>query len=440
MDRRDRAETRKGSPLNQEIAVAAAADAPRRRHRLQQPQAASSRRSPPSQSQRLLYNSWTLIDAGPDCHADILVRAVQQHIDKHYYHHHLQRAVNPPLPPPPPPPPATKNATTLETNNDGTTVPPARGGGGGGGSRSSRRSSERQSSRGGGGGGVLSRIILTNGHADHIGAVPQLLRRFPLCRVLVHERELPFVVDGVSYSSIPSETWAFRFGKRVLLPDSDVRIPVTHVDLVYGGQVICSSSAPNTPPLPPGSSKLDEGGGGREKKGDDMMMMEGHDTAVGAGRTGVKGAERSGGGEGSAPLLLPSSSSKLLAMETPGNTPGSMAYLHVPSGCLFVGDLVLSSRLLSSARRRSSLTSASSSSSSSSSSSCCAPLKSTTSSWQSWRRSLHRIVGLRETWEIVQRLLPTHNDDGGGGGGGGVTLEDAKAVYDVQVQQPSSKR
>ena len=52
-------------------------------------------------------------------------------------------------------------------------------------------------------GGELSFVLLSHGHSDHVGALPQLLKRFPGCRVVYHDAETPYLIHGRSWTGGP---------------------------------------------------------------------------------------------------------------------------------------------------------------------------------------------------------------------------------------------
>lgn len=41
---------------------------------------------------------------------------------------------------------------------------------------------------------------MTHGHLDHVGALPLLLRAYPACRVVYHEAETAFLIDGAPWT------------------------------------------------------------------------------------------------------------------------------------------------------------------------------------------------------------------------------------------------
>eukprot|EP00887_Chlorella_sp_A99_P004164 scaffold23.g4164.t1 len=56
-------------------------------------------------------------------------------------------------------------------------------------------------------GDTLAAIALTHAHADHVGALPELLEAYPSVPVLVHEKEAPFLTGGAAYfppGSVPA--------------------------------------------------------------------------------------------------------------------------------------------------------------------------------------------------------------------------------------------
>jgi glyoxylase-like metal-dependent hydrolase (beta-lactamase superfamily II) len=48
--------------------------------------------------------------------------------------------------------------------------------------------------------GTLSLVLLSHGHLDHVGALPQLLNVWPSATVVAHEAEAPYLLDNKPYS------------------------------------------------------------------------------------------------------------------------------------------------------------------------------------------------------------------------------------------------
>jgi glyoxylase-like metal-dependent hydrolase (beta-lactamase superfamily II) len=62
-------------------------------------------------------------------------------------------------------------------------------------------------------GGTLKMILLTHGHQDHVGNLPQLLQQYPDVKVGLHEAEAPFVTTGQGYSIEKGDHLAWNIAK-----------------------------------------------------------------------------------------------------------------------------------------------------------------------------------------------------------------------------------
>ncbi|KAF9173854.1 hypothetical protein BGX21_006068 [Mortierella sp. AD011] len=71
---------------------------------------------------------------------------------------------------------------------------------------------------------TLRYICITHAHVDHTGAAPALLEKYPGSRVVIHQEERPFICDGVSLRTCPSDTWTFTLFKH-FSHESCVKVP-----------------------------------------------------------------------------------------------------------------------------------------------------------------------------------------------------------------------
>lgn len=66
---------------------------------------------------------------------------------------------------------------------------------------------------------------VTHGHADHVGAIPQLLEMYPDVKVAYHEREEPFISGGAQYRDLEGDTWVFNLARKALPPLNTTLVP-----------------------------------------------------------------------------------------------------------------------------------------------------------------------------------------------------------------------
>lgn len=64
---------------------------------------------------------------------------------------------------------------------------------------------------------------VTHGHADHVGALPQLLQHFPEVPVVLHSGEAPFLLGGEEYLP-PSSRLQYLLRALSMVPHSPVKV------------------------------------------------------------------------------------------------------------------------------------------------------------------------------------------------------------------------
>ncbi|KAK9761291.1 hypothetical protein K7432_013917 [Basidiobolus ranarum] len=67
-------------------------------------------------------------------------------------------------------------------------------------------------------------IAITHGHIDHTGATLEVLKKYPECKVIMHELEKPFICDGVQYKSCVGDNMYFNMMKHVA-QKSEIQVP-----------------------------------------------------------------------------------------------------------------------------------------------------------------------------------------------------------------------
>ena len=72
-------------------------------------------------------------------------------------------------------------------------------------------------------GGVPDRVIITHGHLDHVGALPEIVQQWPL-PVLAHVKEFPYMTGTARYSNIESCRWSYRLLAK-MIPSQACNIP-----------------------------------------------------------------------------------------------------------------------------------------------------------------------------------------------------------------------
>lgn len=65
-------------------------------------------------------------------------------------------------------------------------------------------------------GGSLKTILLTHGHADHVGALAKLIEAYPDADIVYHENEEPFISGGAQYTDLVGDNLPFNLARKVL--------------------------------------------------------------------------------------------------------------------------------------------------------------------------------------------------------------------------------
>ena len=60
--------------------------------------------------------------------------------------------------------------------------------------------------------------VVTHGHIDHVGALPELQSAFPELAIIMHAAEAPYLVAPAQakYSAVPSDTFTYTLSRLLL--------------------------------------------------------------------------------------------------------------------------------------------------------------------------------------------------------------------------------